>query len=279
MSTTPMIPLATPTGPVPIPQIGFGVWQVPQDAVTPAVASALQAGYRHLDTAAAYGNEEGVGRALAESDVDRADVFVTTKVWNDAHGRDRTLAAFDASVAKLGLDVLDLYLIHWPAPAQDLYVETWRTLLELRDAGRVRAVGVCNFGLDHLQRLLAETGELPPINQIELHPYFQQRDLVAFHREHGIVTEAWSPLASGKRVLDDPVIGAIAQRHRATPAQVVIAWHLTQRFVVLPKSVTPSRIVENLAARDIRLTTNDLAAIAELDQGFRTGPDPHAFWA
>ena len=173
----------------------------------------------------------------------RDDIFVTTKVWNDAHGREATLAAFDDSVANLGVDVLDLYLIHWPAPAQDRYVETWRTLLELRDAGRVRAVGVCNFGIDHLQRLADETGELPPINQIELH------------------------------------LAGIAQRHRATPAQVVIAWHLAQGFVVLPKSVTPSRIVENLAAREIRLSANDLVTIAELDQGFRTGPDPHAFWA
>ncbi|MBP6996350.1 MAG: aldo/keto reductase [Phycicoccus sp.] len=279
MPDTPTIALSTPAGPVPIPQIGFGVWQVPEDEVASAVASALQAGYRHVDTAAAYRNEVGVGRALAESNVPRDDIFVTTKVWNDAHGREATLAAFDDSVANLGVDVLDLYLIHWPAPAQDRYVETWRTLLELRDAGRVRAVGVCNFGIDHLQRLADETGELPPINQIELHPYFQQRELVAFHRQHRIVTQAWSPLASGKRVLDDPVLAGIAQRHRATPAQVVIAWHLAQGFVVLPKSVTPSRIVENLAAREIRLSANDLVTIAELDQGFRTGPDPHAFWA
>lgn len=279
MPDTPTIALSTPAGPVPIPQIGFGVWQVPEDEVASAVASALQAGYRHVDTAAAYRNEVGVGRALAESNVPRDDIFVTTKVWNDAHGREATLAAFDDSVANLGVDVLDLYLIHWPAPAQDRYVETWRTLLELRDAGRVRAVGVCNFGIDHLQRLADETGELPPINQIELHPYFQQRELVAFHRQHRIVTQAWSPLASGKRVLDDPVLAGIAQRHRATPAQVVIAWHLAQGFVVLPKSVTPSRIVENLAAREIRLSANDLVTIAELNQGFRTGPDPHAFWA
>ena len=279
MPDTPTIALSTPAGPVPIPQIGFGVWQVPEDEVASAVASALQAGYRHVDTAAAYRNEVGVGRALAESNVPRDDIFVTTKVWNDAHGREATLAAFDDSVANLGVDVLDLYLIHWPAPAQDRYVETWRTLLELRDAGRVRAVGVCNFGIDHLQRLADETGELPPINQIELHPYFQQRELVAFHRQHRIVTQAWSPLASGKRVLDDPVLAGIAQRHRDTPAQVVIAWHLAQGFVVLPKSVTPSRIVENLAAREIRLSANDLVTIAELDQGFRTGPDPHAFWA
>ncbi len=279
MRATPTKSLSTPAGPVSIPQIGFGVWQVPEDEVTSAVAQALLAGYRHIDTAAAYRNEEGVGRALGDSGVARDDVFVTTKVWNDAHGRDATLAAFDASLTKLGLDVLDLYLIHWPAPAQDRYVETWRTLLELRDAGRVRAVGVCNFGLDHLRRLADETGELPPINQVELHPYLQQRELVAFHRQHGIVTQAWSPLASGQRVLDDPVIGAIALRHRVTPAQVVVAWHLAQGFVVLPKSVTPSRIVENLAAREVRLTTNDLATITDLDQGFRTGPDPHVFWA
>ena len=232
-------PLTTPTGSVPIPSIGFGVWQVPDDEVEAAVTTALEAGYRHVDTARLYGNEEGVGRALAASDVPREDVFVTTKVWNDDHGRDATLAAFDASLQRLGLDVLDLFLIHWPAPGQDRYVETWQALRELRDEGRVRAIGVCNFHAPHLQRLLDETGEAPSINQVELHPYLQQAPLREFHAEHGIVTESWSPLASGKRVLDDPVIGRIAQQHGATPAQVVIAWHLALGLVVLPKSVTP----------------------------------------
>lgn len=269
--------LTTPSGPVEIPTIGFGVWQVPDDEVEPAVAAALDAGYRHIDTARIYGNEAGVGRALAASDVPREDVFVTTKVWNDDHGRDATLAAFDASMARLGLDVLDLYLVHWPVPKQDRYVQTWQALRELRDDGRVRAIGVCNFPPEHLQRLFDETREWPSINQIELHPYLQQAPLRVFHEERGIVTESWSPLASGKRVLDDPVVGRVAAAHGATPAQVVIAWHLALDLVVLPKSVTPSRIVENLAAVDVTLTAEDLEALATLDRGFRTGPNPHEF--
>ena len=269
--------LTTPTGPVPIPTVGFGVWQVPDDQVEAAVVAALDAGYRHVDTARLYGNEAGVGRALAASDVDRDDVFVTTKVWNTDHGRDATLTAFDGSIGRLGVDVLDLFLIHWPAPGRDRYVETWQALRELRDAGRVRAIGVCNFHPAHLQRLFDETGEWPSINQVELHPYLQQSAVREFDAEHGIVTESWSPLASGKRVLDDPVIGRIAQDHGATPAQVVIAWHLALGLVVLPKSVTPSRIVENLAATDVVLSDDDLAAIAALDRGFRTGPNPDEF--
>src|SRR6187200_927171 len=269
--------LTTPSGPVPIPTIGFGVWQVPDDQVDAAVVAALAAGYRHVDTARLYGNEAGVGRALASSDVPRDDVFVTTKVWNDDHGRDTTLAAFDASMARLGIDVLDLFLIHWPAPGRDRYVETWQALRELRDDGRVRAIGVCNFHAPHLQRLFDETGEWPSINQVELHPYLQQTPLRDFHAAHGIVTESWSPLASGKRVLDDPVIGRIAQQHGATPAQVVIGWHLALGLVVLPKSVTPSRIVENLAASDLTLTGDDLAEITGLDRNFRTGPNPDEF--
>jgi 2,5-diketo-D-gluconate reductase A len=204
-------------------------------------------------------------------------VFVTTKVWNTDHGRDATRTAFDGSMGRLGLDVLDLFLIHWPAPGRDRYVETWQALRELRDAGRVRAIGVCNFHPAHLQRLFDETGEWPSINQVELHPYLQQTPLREFAAEHGIVTESWSPLASGKRVLDDPVIGQIAREHGATPAQVVIAWHLALGLVVLPKSVTPSRIVENLAAADLNLSEADLDAIAGLDRGFRTGPNPDEF--
>ena len=269
--------LTTPSGAVPIPTIGFGVWQVPDDEVEAAVSTALDAGYRHVDTARLYGNEAGVGRALAASDVPRDEVFVTTKVWNDDHGRDSTLAAFDASVRRLGVEVLDLFLIHWPVPRQDRYVETWQALRELRDEGRVRAVGVCNFHAPHLQRLYDETGEWPAINQVELHPYLQQTALREVHARHGIVTESWSPLASGKRVLDDPVIGRVAKVHGATPAQVVIAWHLALGLVVLPKSVTRSRIVENLAAADLTLTEDDLAQIAPLDRGFRTGPDPDRF--
>ncbi|MEO6789985.1 MAG: aldo/keto reductase [Ornithinibacter sp.] len=269
--------LTTPTEPVEIPTIGFGVWQVPDEEVDAAVATALEVGYRHVDTARLYHNERGVGRALAASDVPRDEVFVTTKVWNDDHGRDKTLAAFDASMERLGLDTLDLFLIHWPAPAQDLFVETWRALQQLRDDGRVRAIGTCNFHAEHLQRLHDETGEWPSINQVELHPYLQQAPLRAFHEQRGIVTESWSPLASGKKVLDDPVIASIAAAHDATPAQVVIAWHLALDLVVLPKSVTPSRIAENLAAVELELTAKDVTAIAGLDRGFRTGPNPEEF--
>ncbi|MEO5609314.1 MAG: aldo/keto reductase [Ornithinibacter sp.] len=269
--------LTTPTDSVMIPTIGFGVWQVPDEEVDAAVATALEVGYRHVDTARLYHNERGVGRALAASAVPREDVFVTTKVWNDDHGRDKTLAAFDASMERLGLDTLDLFLIHWPAPGQDRFVETWRALQQLRDDGRVRAIGTCNFHAEHLQRLHDETGEWPSINQVELHPYLQQAPLRAFHEQRGIVTESWSPLASGKKVLDDSVIASIAAAHDATPAQVVIAWHLALGLVVLPKSVTPSRIAENLAAAELELTAADVEAIAGLDRGFRTGPNPEEF--
>ncbi|MGL4177983.1 MAG: aldo/keto reductase [Dermatophilaceae bacterium] len=269
--------LTTPTGTVDIPTVGFGVWQVPDDEVGAALETAFHAGYRHVDTAAAYQNEEGVGRALAATEVPREDLFVTTKLWTSEQGRDRTLHAFDASMQRLGLDVLDLYLIHWPAPALDQYVDAWRAMQELRDAGRVRAIGVCNFQVPHLTRLHEETGELPAINQVELHPYLQQTELRAWHAEHGVVTESWSPLASGKKVLEDPVVGGIAQAHGVTPAQVVIAWHLALGCVVIPKSVTPSRIRENLAAADLTLSGDDLAALSGLDRGFRTGPDPDEF--
>lgn len=270
-------PLSTPHGTVDIPSLGFGVWQVPDDEVRPAVAAALDAGYRHVDTARLYGNEEGVGAAVAASGLARDEVFVTTKVWNDDHGRDATLRAVDGSMRRLGLEVLDLLLIHWPVPAQDRYVETWQAFRELRDAGRVRVIGTSNFHAPHLQRLFDETGEWPAINQVELHPYLQQRELRAFHDEHGIVTEAWSPLASGRKVLDDEVVARVAARHGVTPAQAVIAWHLATGNVVIPKSVTPSRIVENLAATDVALDAEDLAELAGLDRGFRTGPDPDTF--
>ncbi len=269
--------LTTPTGHVDVPSLGFGVWQVSDDEVRPAVEAALDAGYRHIDTARLYGNERGVGATIADSDVAREDIVVTTKVWNDDHGRDATLRAFDGSMERLGLEVLDLLLIHWPVPAQDRYVETWRAFQELRDAGRVRAIGTSNFHAPHLQRLFDETGEWPAINQVELHPYLQQTALRAFHDEHGIVTEAWSPLASGKQVLEDEVVGAVAAAHGVTPAQAVIGWHLAIGNVVIPKSVTPSRIVENLAAAEVSLSQDDLERLAALDRGFRTGPDPDTF--
>jgi 2,5-diketo-D-gluconate reductase A len=260
-----------------IPQLGFGVWQVPEDEVEAAVTTALEVGYRHLDTARIYGNEEGVGRALTASGVPREDVFVTTKVWNDDHRR--VQQAFDESMERLGLETLDLYLIHWPAPGADAYVDAWTAMLELQRSGRVRSVGVFNFHVPHLQRLLDETGVLPSINQVELHPYLQQHELRAFHAEHGIVTEAWSPLASGKEVLDDETIKAIAAKHGVTPAQAIIRWHLELGNVVIPKSVTPSRIAENFDVFGFALDSEDVEAFATLDRGMRTGPNPDEFWA
>ncbi|HET7399755.1 MAG TPA: aldo/keto reductase [Intrasporangium sp.] len=258
-----------------IPQLGFGVWQVPDDEVEAAVAVALDTGYRHVDTARLYGNEAGVGRALAATDVPREDVFVTTKVWNDDHRN--VAAAFDASLERLGLEVLDLYLIHWPVPSQDAYVDAWTAMLELQRSGRVRAVGVCNFTIEHLQRLLDETGVLPAINQVELHPYLQQRELRTFHAQHGIATEAWSPLASGGDVLRDPTVAAIADKHGVTPAQAIIRWQLQIGNVVIPKSVTPARIAENADVFGFELDGDDLRGFEALDRGVRTGPDPETF--
>ena len=258
-----------------IPQIGFGVWEVPDADVDAAFGRALDVGYRHIDTARIYGNEEGVSRVLGRDDVDRDDVFVTTKVWNDDHAN--VPAAFDASIKRLGIDVLDLYLIHWPAPAQDAFVDAWKAMLDLQREGRVRSVGVCNFQVPHLQRLLDETGVLPSVNQVELSPYLQQRELRAFHAEHGIVTEAWSPLAVRAGLLDDPVVVELAAAHSVTPAQLVLRWHVELGNVVLTRSVTPARIAENVEIFGFALGDDALEALAGLDRGTRTGPDPDTF--
>ena len=271
------IPLKAGTTEITIPQLGFGVWQVPDDEVDAAVLAALETGYRHIDTAKIYGNEAGVGRALAQTDVPRDEIFVTTKLWPTDYGTQESVDAFNASMDRLGIETLDLYLLHWPFPEQDRYVDAWKALQALRDAGRIKAIGVCNFHVEHLQLLFDETGEWPAINQIEIHPYLQQRETVEFNAEQGIVTQAWSPLASGKEVLDDAVIGGIAERLQVSPAQVILAWHLARGFVVLPKSVTPSRIAENFAATEVSLTEDDMAAIADLDRGMRTGPNPDEF--
>lgn len=260
-----------------IPQLGFGVFKVDPAETERIVTDALEVGYRHIDTARIYGNEEGVGQAIARAEVSRDELFITTKVWNDDQGFDSTLAAFDASMKRLGLDTLDLYLIHWPTPEKDTYVDTWKALLRLREEGRVRAVGVCNFEVDHLRRLEDETGEFPAINQIELHPYLQQEELRAFHAANGILTEAWSPLASGGDVLKDEKVAAIAAKHGVTPAQAILRWHLDIGNVVIPKSVTPSRIAENFDLFGFALDADDLAAIATLDRSHRTGPDPVEF--
>ncbi|GAA2728571.1 aldo/keto reductase [Streptomyces nogalater] len=262
---------------VEMPQLGYGVWQVPDDEAERAVATALESGYRSIDTAAIYGNEEGTGKAIAASGLPRDEIFVTTKVWNSDHGYDATLRAFDASLAKLGLDYVDLYLIHWPLPSRDTYVDTYKAFEKLYSDKRVRAIGVSNFLPEHLRRLTQETSVIPAVNQIELHPHLQQRESRALHAELGIATEAWSPLGQGKGLLEVPAIVAIARKHNRTPAQVVLRWHLQLGNIVIPKSVTPSRIKENIAVFDFSLDDEDLAAISALNEDRRLGPDPAAF--
>ncbi|WP_329237577.1 aldo/keto reductase [Streptomyces sp. NBC_01460] len=269
----PTVPTVTLNDGVTIPQLGFGVFQVPDDETTTAVAAALEAGYRSIDTAAVYGNEAGVGRALAESGLAREELFVTTKLWNADQGYDATLAAFDASLAKLGLDHVDLYLIHWPTPARDLYADTWCALEKLRADGRIRAAGVSNFQPAHLRRLRQESSLVPAVNQVELHPGLQQSELRAAHAEYGIATEAWSPLAQGA-LLDEQLLVSLAERHGKSPAQVVLRWHLQLGNIVIPKSVTPARIRQNIDVFDFALSPADMDAIAGLDRGMRTGPDP-----
>ena len=277
MTSVPNVTLTAGNSTVDIPQLGFGVWQVPDDGATAAVNTALEVGYRSIDTARIYDNEAGVGRALAATDVSRDEIFLTTKVWNDDQGYDATLRAFEASAKRLGQDYVDLYLIHSPTPAKDAYVHTWKALLQLRADGRIRAAGVCNFQPAHLQRLIDETGEAPAINQVELHPRLQQEELRRFHAQHGIVTEAWSPLAQGGDLLQDDTLTGIARKHARTPAQVVLRWHLQVGNVVIPKSVTPSRISENFDVFGFDLDAEDLAAIAGLDRAGRIGPDPDEF--
>jgi 2,5-diketo-D-gluconate reductase A len=277
MAAVPTLPLSAGASTVDIPQLGLGVWQVPDEDTPAVVGAALGAGYRSIDTARIYGNEEGVGRALAATDLPRDELFVTTKVWNDDQGFEATLRAFEASAKRLGLEVVDLYLIHWPAPARERYVDTWRALLRLREEGRVRAVGVCNFQPEHLRRLADETGELPALNQVELHPYLQQQELRDFHAEHGIVTEAWSPLAARADGVSDPAVRAVAQRHGVTPAQAMLRWHVELGNVVIPKSLTPTRIAENIEVFGFGLTEEDHAQLAALDRGLRTGPHPDRF--
>ncbi|MBO1329758.1 aldo/keto reductase [Streptomyces sp. VRA16 Mangrove soil] len=267
------IPTVTLNNGVTMPQLGFGVFQVPDEETSAAVASALRAGYRSIDTAAIYGNERGVGQALADSGIARDELFVTTKLWNADQGYDAALAAFDASLGKLGLDHVDLYLIHWPTPERDLYPDTWRALEKLYADGRARAIGVSNFQPAHLERLLGTATVVPAVNQIELHPGLQQTELRAFHAEHGIATEAWSPLAQGA-VLKDDAITAIAASHGKSPAQVVLRWHLQTGNVVIPKSVTEARIRENLDVFGFELSAQELEALTALDRDLRTGPHP-----
>jgi 2,5-diketo-D-gluconate reductase A len=257
-----------------IPQVGLGVWQASNEEAALAVRTALQAGYRHVDTAAIYDNETGVGEGLRSAGVKRDDIFVTTKLWNSDQGGDSAVKALDQSLKRLGLDYVDLYLIHWPAPRKNLYVESWKALKRLKDDGRAKSIGVSNFTAEHLDRIIGETGITPVLNQIELHPRFQQVALREVHARRGIVTQSWSPLGQGK-LLADPVIGRIAAKHKRTAAQVIIRWHIDSGLVVIPKSVTPSRIVENFDVFGFQLDAGDMAQIAGLDSaGGRIGPDP-----
>ncbi|MDV3127196.1 aldo/keto reductase [Mycobacterium sp. 21AC1] len=259
-----------------IPQVGLGVWQTPPEDTTRAVAAALQVGYRHIDTAAAYGNEVETGRALADSGLAREDVFLVTKLWNSDQGYDAALAAFDASIGRLGVDYLDLYLIHWPVPANNAYVDTFKAFAHLRDQGRIRSIGVSNFEPEHLKILIDSTGIVPAVNQIELHPLLPQHELREVHAQLGIATEAWSPLGQGS-LLADPVITEIAGNLGKTPAQVLIRWHMQLGNIVIPKSVNPQRIVSNFDVFDFELSEQDLTSIASLEQGTRLGPDPRTF--
>ena len=273
----PGVPTITLNNGVEIPQLGFGVYQVPPEDTADVVTTALEVGYRHIDTAEMYGNEKGVGEAIARSGIDRGEVFVTSKLNNGFHRRDDALRAFDRSLADLGFDQLDLFLIHWPLPGIDVdFVETWKALEEIYAGGRCRAIGVSNFTQRHLQRLFDETGIRPAVNQIEVHPYLAQDDVRAFGAEHEIVTEAWSPIAQGK-VLTDPAITSIAERLGRTPAQVVLRWHVQRGDVVFPKSVSRERMQENFALFDFELGAEDLASLTGLDRGERTGPDPDRF--
>jgi len=256
-----------------IPQLGLGVYKIADDLAASSVQAALEAGYRHVDTAALYENEKGVGQGLDRAGLPREDVFVTTKVWNDSHGYDSALRAFDKSLTKLGLDYVDLYLIHWPAPRQDRYIDTYRALESLRADGRARSIGVSNFHTHHLDRLLAETAVVPVINQVELHPWLQQAEVREYDANHGILTQAWSPLARGRAIGND-TLDAIGAKYGKSAAQVVIRWHVQLGNVVIPKSVTPQRIRDNIDVFDFALDAADLALISAMESGERTGKDP-----
>ena len=260
-----------------MPQLGFGVFKVDPAEAQALVADAIRAGYRAIDTAMMYKNETGVGAGVRESGTPQDEIFVTTKLWNDDQGHDKTLAAFDASTRRLGLDTLNLYLIHWPHPKADLYVETWKAMVRLQEEGRVKSIGVSNFLPEHLERIIGETGVTPVLNQIELHPKFQQRAIRDFHEQHGILIESWSPLGQSQ-ILKDETIGGIAKKHGKTPAQIVIRWHLDQEILTIPKASDRGHMVDNLAVGGFSLDADDMAAIAALDDpNGRIGPDPANF--
>jgi 2,5-diketo-D-gluconate reductase A len=262
---------------VEIPQFGFGVFQVPPEETAQAVREALDAGYRHIDTAEMYENEEGVGKALAESGLPRDEVFLTTKLNNSNHGHDAALRAMDESLAKLGVEYVDLFLIHWPRPKDGRYVETWRALEKIAAEGKARSIGVSNFTVQHLERLAAETETVPAVNQIELHPRFAQEELRRYHADHGIATEAWSPIGQGGDLLQDPTLTALAEKYGKTPPQVVLRWHVQLGNIVFPKSMRPARMRENIDVYDFALAADDMQAVSGLDTSSRMGPDPDDF--
>lgn len=272
MTESPLLPFNDGNS---IPQLGYGVWQVENDTAEKVVGLALDAGYRHIDTAKIYGNEEGTGKAITASDVAREDIFLTTKVWNDDQGFDEAIAATEASLERLGTDYVDLLLIHWAKPAAGRYVETWKALIELQKQGKVKSIGVSNFPEEQLREIVAETGIVPAIHQVELHPYFAQENLREVHAELGIVTEAWSPLGNRSDLLENPVITDIAEAHGATPAQIVLAWHRSHGIVAIPKSVTPERIISNFESLNVALTGDEVSKIDALSTAEgRIGPDP-----
>ncbi|MDR0217873.1 MAG: 2,5-didehydrogluconate reductase DkgA [Enterobacteriaceae bacterium] len=259
-----------------MPQLGLGVWQASNEQVVHAIHTALEVGYRSIDTAAIYHNEKGVGKAIQASDIPREEIFISTKLWNDRHQDAKT--ALQESLDKLRMDYIDLFLIHWPVPQQDKYLETWQQFIELKESGLVRSIGVCNFHIEHLQKLISETGVAPAINQIELHPLMQQRQLHSWNATHNITTESWSPLShGGQGVFDHPLIESLAMKYEKTPAQIVIRWHLDCGMIAIPKSVTPSRIKENFDVFDFKLEKDDLTAMAGLDIGKRIGPNPDTY--
>src|SRR3954471_1633401 len=276
MTNATEVPVLTLHDGVEMPQLGFGVFQIPPGETQERVEEALATGYRHVDTAAAYRNEAGVGAAIAASGLRREDVFVTTKLWNSAQGYDSTLAAFEKSIERLGTGHVDLYLIHWPLTSRDLFLDTWRAFERIKEEGGARSIGVSNFRVEDLERLETNTEQRPTVNQIELHPRLQQAELRAWHDEHDVMTEAWSPLAQGD-LLEDGTIETVAAHHERTPAQVILRWHLQLGNVVIPKSATPERIRENFELFDFALSEDDMAAIERLDAGERTGPDPSSF--
>lgn len=261
-----------------IPQLGYGVWKITDEAVEKAITTAIDKGYRSIDTAKVYGNEVGVGKAIAASNIPREELFITTKVWNSDQGYEQTLQAFDESMDKLGLDYLDLYLVHWPMPKNNRYIATYQALEKLYAEGRVKAIGVCNFHIEHLEKLLAACKVVPVVNQVECHPYLQQKELKAFCEKHNIIVESWSPLFQGGELLEEEILQTIGKKYNKTAAQVVLRWHIQEGAIVIPKSVTPSRIAENFTIFDFHLSAEDITQISLLDRNLRCGAEPNEMY-